>query len=116
MGSSGESTYADRLVELSRNGMVLHHYYFPGWSKKISYGNIERIEIRKATLRTGKWRIWGTGDMRTWFPADLDRPKRDRIFIIYLKDHWRRIGFTAEDPDHLTGALQQTGIPTIEGE
>lgn len=116
MGSDVENAYEDSLVEVSRDGLVLHHYYFPGLSRKVLCQEIDRIEMLNATMWTGKWRIWGTGDMRTWFPADLNRPGRDRVFIIHLKNRWRRIGFTVENPDHLTHSLQQIGIPIIKGE
>ena len=113
---SDDTLYEDQQVTLSGDTLVLHHYYFPGWSKNISVREIERIEIRKPTLRSGKWRIWGTGDVRTWFPADLHRPERSAIFVMYRKKRWRRIGFTVEDPQRLRITLQNIGVPTLEGE
>ncbi|MCH9030273.1 MAG: hypothetical protein IH819_11860 [Bacteroidetes bacterium] len=49
--------------------------------RKIAFPKIDRIKAVKPTLLTGKWRWWGTGDLKTWFPADFSRNKRDKDFF-----------------------------------
>ena len=93
-----ESIYGDKLVTITDKEIIFHHYYFPtGKNKVVGIDQIERILVRKPTLRNGKWRIHGTGDFKTWFPMDKNRPRRDRIFIAILKNKWMNIGFTVED-------------------
>lgn len=91
-----EIVYTDRLVEITRETIKFRHYYFPFGAKTINIGDIETVETLDPSLLSGKWRIHGTGDFRTWFPRDLQRPKRDAIFVLFLRKRWRRIGFTVE--------------------
>ncbi len=90
--------YKDNLIEISDQSLTLYKYYFPSLAPKIiSLNKIEKIVVRKPTLFSGKWRIHGTGNFRTWYPFDSSRPKRDRIFIIGLKGKWIRPAFTVEN-------------------
>ncbi len=98
MAGKSEILYEDKLVEIREDSLILKNYYFPSMSpKQIYFRDIERIEIKAASLLTGKWRIQGTGDLRTWFPFDFSRSKREKIFFIYYKDKWMRSAFTVED-------------------
>jgi hypothetical protein len=92
-----EVCYSDSLICLTKNSIRFQQYYFPFGSKRIEISQIEHIEVFEPTISSGKWRIHGSGDFRTWFPRDANRPKRDLIFIMHRRDKWRRIGFTAED-------------------
>ncbi|MCX6151752.1 MAG: hypothetical protein NTX22_14610 [Ignavibacteriales bacterium] len=95
---NSELLYIDKLISISNDEIVLFNYYFPSAaSKKIRFSEILKIETRELTIATGKWRIWGTGDFRTWFPRDYKRSKRDKVFFIFLKTKWIRIGFTVEN-------------------
>ncbi len=88
--------YADRLVEVDEQGMRLKNYYFPFGSKYIRFDQVKSWSQQPATLLNGKWRIWGSGDLRTWFPLDWQRPQRDTIFFLTLTTQNNRIGFTVE--------------------
>ena len=89
--------YADSLVEISDDSILLKRYYFPVGARRIKLSGIEQISVQNPTFTTGRYRLWGSGDLRTWFPMDLQRPRRTKIFIIRLRKKWRRIGFTVED-------------------
>jgi hypothetical protein len=102
--------YQDRLIELTEQEMVFHYYYFPFGDKRVHLDQITAIQVRPAGLLTGSWRIWGTGDFRTWFPLDLMRPSRDRIFIATLRDARPRIGFTVEDGSDLEAIFRERGL------
>ena len=102
--------YADRLIEVTEKSILFKSYYFPFGSKRLELSDIDHVEVIEPTLLSGKWRIHGSGDFRTWFPRDMKRPKRDRLFIIHLRNRWRRIGFTVEDPDRLTDVLKDRNI------
>jgi len=106
--------YADKLVLITENSIFFKRYYFPFGSKSIELSIIEYVEVLKPSLLKGKWRIHGSGDFRTWFPLDTDRPKRDRIFILHLHKKWRRIGFAVEYSDALIGVFNNKNIPIID--
>ena len=71
---------------------------------------IEKIAVEEPSLLTGKWRLHGTGDFWTWFPMDVRRPTRDRIFIVTLKNGRFRIGFTAEDGARVEEIFRSRGL------
>ena len=99
--------YKDHLIEITDQEMVFHRYYFPtGSAKHLPLSRIANVRVRLG----GSWRLWGTGDLRTWFPQDNSRPSRDRIFIIYLRDSIRRIGFTAEDSAKVVAIFKERGL------
>ena len=100
--------YKDSLVTINSNHLILQHYYFPtGASKKILFSKIDYIECVEPTLWTGKWRFWGTGDFKTWFPADFSRNKRDTIFIIHRKNKRMLIGFTVNNSKEVKNILKE---------
>ena len=96
---NSEVVYLDKLVEITDNSILFRWYYFPFGSKRVILSDIDHIVEKKPTLWSGKWRIHGTGDFKTWFPCDWKRPIRDRIFIISFHNKWKRIGFTVEDSE-----------------
>ena len=102
-----EILYQDSLVEIKKDSIILKNYYFPTMSSKnILFTNIEKIEVKEPTVLSGKWRIQGTGDFRTWYPLDSSRPKRDKIFLIIYKNKWMRTGFTVEDSEKVEEILR----------
>lgn len=95
-------TYRDSLISISDDRIVFEHYYFPtGKRKVVPLADIQWIKVEKPTLWNGKWRIHGTGNFKTWFPRDMKRPKRDKIFFAKLRGRWVDIGFTVEDADQV---------------
>ena len=102
--------YRDKLIELTDEGVTFHRYYFPFGDRSVSFSEMERIEVRPASITDGSWRLWGTGDFRTWFPLDASRPARDRIFTVILRNARRRIGFTVEHPAEVEGVLKERGL------
>ncbi len=103
--------YKDALVEISDQEIVFHRYYFPFCSdKRVPLQQVERVETRQPGLWGGSWRIWGSGDFHTWFPLDGARPNRDRIFIMFLKNRYWRIGFTVEHSQEVTEILKERGL------
>ncbi|MBI5550384.1 MAG: hypothetical protein HY911_02675 [Desulfobacterales bacterium] len=90
--------YQDHLVSITENEIVFEHYYFPTGSRKVvRIADIAHITVKPPTLWNGKWRLHGTGNLKTWFPKDSKRFMRDRIFFAALKGRWVEIGFTVED-------------------
>ncbi len=61
-------------------------------------------------MKTGKYRYQGTGDIRTWYPLDIARNKRDKIFFLFLKNKWVRIGFTVENSEAIEKYFKEKGL------
>jgi hypothetical protein len=103
--------YQDNLVSITEDKIIFGHYYFPSGGKKtVRLADVEWIKVKQATIRNGKWRIHGTGNFKTWFPRDIKRPKRDRIFFAKLKGRWVDIGFTVEDADRVEKIFQAKNL------
>ncbi len=78
--------YNDPFVTLRSDILIIKNYYFPfGKCKTINISDIESVSIEPLTLLTGKYRIWGSGNLKMWFPMDGGRMKRDRVFIFQLR-------------------------------
>lgn len=106
-----DSHYVDNLVRLTEREIIFRYCYFPFGTKRLPLASIADIQSLKGTLRHGSWRIWGTGDFRTWFPLDLKRPSRETIFLIRLRHQQRQIAFTVEDLTRFTAALDELKLP-----
>ena len=105
------TAYKDSLIEITDQEVVFHRYYFPfGGDKHVPLSQIESIQVRPPSLFNGSWRLWGSGDFRTWFPLDFARPSRDRIFIASLRGSFVRIGFTVEDSQKVASILRERGL------
>jgi hypothetical protein len=103
--------YKDNLAEISTDSLLLKYYYVPFFTpKRIPFEQIQTITAEEPTLLNGKWRLQGTTDFGTWFPLDLMRPKRDKIFFISLKGKIIRIGFTVEDSETVLRILSLKGL------
>lgn len=111
---SGKVIYSDRLVELTEDSILLRNYYFPFGSKRVPFLEIEDVFLYKPTLWSGKYRIYGTGDFRTWFPLDGNRASCDRIFVLRPKGKWWRMGFTSENSVMVERVLREKGLSVLE--
>ncbi|WP_292466182.1 hypothetical protein [Methanolobus sp.] len=103
--------YSDKLLDVDDKGIRIKNYYFPlGQAKFVKFQDIFKMEKRQPTLTTGKWRIWGSSNLITWFPLDWSRPKREFIFFIQMATQSTRIGFTVEDSKAFIEAIDSKGI------
>lgn len=110
---SGRILYSDSLLEITDYAILFRNYYFPFGSKRIMLSEIGSVSTRPPSLLNGKYRIHGTGDFRTWYPFDLKRPFRDKIFIITFRHKWLRIGFTVEDSAKVEKILQDKNLLAV---
>jgi hypothetical protein len=110
MTANDEMAYSDKLVEITEQGILFRHYYFPFGNKFVQFEELDFVEALEPTVRNGLLRFHGTGDFRTWFPADYGRAGRDKIFLVHLKNKWRRIGFTAENSWIVKKILEERGF------
>ena len=104
-------TYHDSLITIAADEIVFADYYFPRHTPKtVRLTDIADITVCEPTIWNGKWRLHGTGNLKTWFPADYNRPRRDKIFIADLKSQWIKIGFTVEDSARVETIFRQLGL------
>ncbi len=106
----GNVIYKDKLVEVSSDSILLKNYYFPFIGKRIQFTQIQSVKVETPTLLTGQWRIWGSGTLTIWFPLDIARPKRDKIFVVSLVSKRVRIGFTVENSDAMIQIFMQKNL------
>jgi len=104
--------YSDKLIEISERTILIRKYFYPFGPKRVNLTDIETITVYKPSLASGKFRYWGTGNFRTWYPPD-NRAKRDKIFVMKLKKKWWRIGFTVEDSEKVLNILN-SNCPLID--
>jgi hypothetical protein len=102
--------YPDNIIELSEEQIFFRNYYIPIGSKHVKLSDVDIVEVYKPEERTGRWRISRKKGFRTWFVSDWQRPVRDRVFILYLKNKWRRIGFTVEEPEPVIKFFWERGM------
>jgi hypothetical protein len=99
--------YDDRLVQLNSDGLTIRRYYFPlGTSKHIPYAHIKGVQQWHMGPWTGKGRLWGSGDLRHWFPLDLHRPWKEKALILDLGT-WVQPVITPDDPNRFLTLLQE---------
>ena len=101
--------YSDKLVRITDDTLYIDEFLLG--SKCVPFYRIKTIKILKPTMWNGKYRIVGTGDLRTWFPSDASRPSRDMIFIVLMHGKWIRYGFTAEDSAAVKQIFQSMKLP-----
>jgi hypothetical protein len=92
-----EKLYSDGQISITRDTITFRNYYFIGISKKVPVSDIEKIASHESTVFNGKWRIWGSGGFNHWFPIDILRPMRERIFFAKIKNSSFVIGFTVSN-------------------
>lgn len=106
-----EKNYADSLVEITDEDILLKKYYFPTFaSKLIKLAKIEKIQIIKKTLFDDEFKVMGTSDFQTWYPLDSLRHKRKFLYLIFEKNKRRKIAFTVEDDDKFKSLLADRGV------
>lgn len=104
--------YNDSLVTLDKTNLQIKNYFFPfGKSKIINLTDIESVSVEPLTLITGKYRIWGTGNLTMWFPMDGKRMKRDKIFIFSLRTQRIKPAVTVTDSMEFESMLRKMKIP-----
>ena len=99
--------YPDNLIQITDHTIRFQRYYFPFGSKNLELPRIDHVKVPEPTQKNGKWRIHGTGDFRTWFPRDRNRPGPDCIFMLHRREKRRRIGVTSENSEAVIRLVEQ---------
>ncbi len=108
---NNEIIYKDSLLEISNDRIIFYNYYFPSLkSKEVPVRDIDKVEVKAPSIRTGKYRYHGTGDFRIWYPLDAGRSGRDKIFVLSLRTQRIRIGFTTENSAAVETYFKEKGL------
>lgn len=67
--------------------------------------------MRKAT---GRWRVWGSGDLVHWFNLDPGRRHKRQAFVVDLGRRAKPV-VTPDYPDAFRAAMEAAGIPISTG-
>lgn len=98
--------YDDGRILCGQDRLEIPAYYFPFGTKSIAYPQVQGLQrIELTGVRSGKWRLWGTGNPRYWANLDLRRPSKKVGFVL---DLGRRVSpiVTPDGPDAFESALR----------
>lgn len=98
--------YDDGLVTLDEEGVTLRRYYLWGAAKHIPYATIASVRRRSMSAVTGRWRIWGSGDLVHYWPLDTKRPGKSEAIEVDTGHHWIPT-FTPDDPERVARILDE---------
>ncbi|TAM93632.1 MAG: hypothetical protein EPN43_00380 [Jatrophihabitans sp.] len=99
--------YRDPLITADADGVTVRRYYFPTTNAKhIRWASIQAVSRQSMTGLSGRYRIWGSGDLRRYFNLDTRRPKKDTAFEFDLGG-WFRPVLTPDDPDAFAAVLAE---------
>jgi hypothetical protein len=112
-----ETLYGDSLIKIENSTITFYNYNpFSGKEKIIPMDQIESIQVKKPSIWNGRFRIAGTGGFGVWFPSDLGRPSRDKIFVAKMKKRWVfHVGFTVENSDAVEKVFNKLGLIKTPG-
>jgi hypothetical protein len=102
--------YDDGSIACSAEGVVIRRYSAFLRPKRIPYGEIRKatkVELRGVSF--GRWRIWGSTDLRHWFNLDWHRPRKRVGLVLDLGGHTMPV-ITPDDPDEVVAVLRRQGV------
>lgn len=103
--------YQDDHITCDEDGITVTGYYFPFGSKRLLYGEVEaaeRYDMGEGPFG-GRWRIWGSGDLKHWFHLDMDRPSKRHAFVLKVRG-WARPVLTPARPEPWAEVLESKGV------
>ena len=90
------SLYDDGRIRCDDETLTITWYYLWG-SKRIPYRRIRSATTFSLRTTRGKYRLWGSGDLRHWYNLDPSRPRKDTGIELDLGG-WARPCLTPDDP------------------
>ena len=104
--------YRDPLITADADGVTIRRYYFPiPLPKRIRWSRIRAVRREDMGGLSGQYRIWGSGNLRTYYNLDPQRPSKQVKFVLDT-GRWIRPAVTPDDPDAFAGVLTEHRLPT----
>ncbi len=96
--------YDDGRIACDEHGVHIRWYYLWG-HKHIPYSSVAAVSRRRMTRVRGKWRIWGSGDLRHFY--NLDRTRPDKLWALEIDVGNRCVPvLTPDDTDRVEQILR----------
>jgi hypothetical protein len=106
--------YDDGLIACSDAGLVIRRYGAFLRPKNVPYADIRRVtQVGLRGLALGRWRIWGSTDLRHWFNFDWHRPKKHVGLVLDLGKRMEPV-ITPDDPQRVVAVLRDHGVAVRE--
>jgi hypothetical protein len=106
--------YDDGLIACSDAGLVIRRYGAFLRPKKVAYADIRGVtQVGLSGLSFGRWRIWGSTDLRHWFNFDWHRPKKHVGLVLDLGKPVEPV-ITPDDPQRVVAVLREHGVDVTE--
>jgi hypothetical protein len=105
--------YEDGRIRCDERGLVIRWYGLFG-AKKVPYDRIRSATAGDMGAVGGRFRSWGTSDLRHWYNLDATRPHK-KIAIVLELGGWVRPVTTPDEPDKVIGILGWRGVGVAAG-
>ncbi|WP_394617568.1 hypothetical protein JNUCC0626_00205 [Lentzea sp. JNUCC 0626] len=104
------TTYDDGLIVCGDEELVIRRYYFPfARPKRVRYHRIRSARRFELTSLTGRYRYWGSGNLRQWFNLDPKRHRKREGLVLDLGGRMQPV-ITPDDVDAVLAVLADHGI------
>ncbi len=100
---AGAAHYDDGRIACDDTGILIRWYY-PWGAKRIPYHAIRSVTRLPLTGLSGRWRIWGSGDLVHWWHLDPSRPRKRLALVLDTGRHVQPT-ITPDDPEELARIL-----------
>ncbi len=106
--------YDDGTIACTDSELVVRRYNLLLMPHRIPYTKISSVTVRSMGTWSGKWRIWGSGDLRHWLNFDASRPGKSQALVIDVGG-WIRPTITPDDPARVLEVLRSHGVAVSDG-
>lgn len=96
--------YDDGRIICDDDGLEIRWYYLWG-HKRIPYDALKAVTRRELTGARGRWRIWGSSDLRHWYNLDRTRPQKQWALDL-TTGRWFVPVITPDHPDEVESLLR----------
>jgi hypothetical protein len=100
--------YDDGRILCDERGLVIRWYGLFG-AKRVPYDRIRAATAGDMGSLGGRYRIWGSSDLRHWYNLDPTRPRKKTAIVLNL-GKWLRPVITPDEPDKVIEILKRHGV------
>jgi hypothetical protein len=102
--------YVDTWITCDARGLHIRGYYFPWGTKNVPYASIKGLRRFDMSALHGKWRIWGTGNVKYWANLDPGRPNKSVGFLVDV-GRFVQPFITPSNPDAAEAVIRERAGP-----